>query len=165
MNYIYMNYIYIFIFLWKISYPELIFPPNPPKNNNGLRPWLLPQTQLPIAHHLPPCESLRNAIRGTISNCSSPAWSRKAVRWYCEGGNKQQRARNRNNRVKIGHPVGQQKCLKKRFTAGAAYSLIDICTSHYLYTVYHFHEGFVYCHLLPMWNANESVQCRYSMVQ
>lgn len=75
---------------------------------------------------------------------------------------KQQRARNRNNRVKIGHLVGQQKCLKKRFTAGASYSLIDICTSHYLYTVYHFHEGFVYCHLLPMWNANQSAQCRYS---
>lgn len=90
---IYIYYSYIFQKSPILSW----FPPEPPKNNNGLRPWLLPQTQLPIAHHLPPCESLRNAIRGTISDCSSPAWSRKAVRWYCEGG-----SLTNNNAQKIG---------------------------------------------------------------
>ena len=171
--YIYIYQLYIFIFLWEISYPELISPrppqeqqrfetlvapSNPTTNSSSSSPmWILaqcdPRNNFRLLKSSLVTEGREVVLRGRKSN-------KERTFEY-----KQQRARNRNNRVKIGHPVGQQKCLKKRFTAGAAYSLIDICTSHYLYTVYHFHEGFVYCHLLPMWNANESVQCRYSMVQ
>lgn len=158
---IYMNYIYIWIIYiyLHISLNNLLswvdFPPEPPKKQQRFETLVAPSNPTTNSSSSSPMWILaqcdpRNNFK--LLKSSLVTEGREVV---LRGRNKQQRAKNRNSRVKIGHPVGQQKCLKKRFTAGASYSLIDICTSHYLYTVYHFHEGFV------LLSSAANVECQW----